>query len=101
MFSRTFQGNFNFQALFKTVLYIQVLFKHVPTLIYELRHLCMLGSFFMLLLLSADFQNNFFNIFFQAHYESVKQFEFRWDVKPEFPQSDQGLYYYSLQYNIH
>ena len=31
-FSSTFQGKFNFQGLFKTVLYIQVLFKHVRTL---------------------------------------------------------------------
>ena len=31
-FSSTLQGNFNFQGLFKTVLYIQVLFKPVPTL---------------------------------------------------------------------
>ena len=28
-FSSTFQGKFNFQGLFKTVLYIQVLFKPV------------------------------------------------------------------------
>ena len=32
-FSSTFQGKFNFQGLFKTVLYIQVLFKPVQTLI--------------------------------------------------------------------
>ena len=32
LFSSTFQGNFNFQGLFKTVLYIQVLFKPVRTL---------------------------------------------------------------------
>ena len=31
-FSSTFQGKFKFQGLFKTVLYIQVLFKHVRTL---------------------------------------------------------------------
>ena len=31
-FSSTFQGNFNFQGLFKTILYIQVLFKPVGTL---------------------------------------------------------------------
>ena len=31
-FSSTFQGKFNFQGLFKTVLYIQVLFKSVRTL---------------------------------------------------------------------
>ena len=31
-FSSTFQGKFNFQGLFKTVLYIQVLFKPVLTL---------------------------------------------------------------------
>ena len=31
-FSSTFQGKFHFQGLFKTVLYIQVLFKPVPTL---------------------------------------------------------------------
>ena len=31
-FSSTFQGNFYFQGLFKTVLYIQVLFKPVQTL---------------------------------------------------------------------
>ena len=31
-FSSTFQGKFNFQGLFKTALYIQVLFKHVQTL---------------------------------------------------------------------
>ena len=31
-FSSSFQGNFNFQGLFKTVLYIQVLFKPVQTL---------------------------------------------------------------------
>ena len=31
-FSRTFQGKFYFQGLFKTVLYIQVLFKPVRTL---------------------------------------------------------------------
>ena len=31
-FSSTFQGKFNFQGLFKTVLYIQVLFKPVRTL---------------------------------------------------------------------
>ena len=34
-FSSTFQGKFNFQGLFKTVLYIQVLFKPVGTL-----HVC-------------------------------------------------------------
>ena len=34
-FSSTFQGKFNFQGLFKTVLYIQVLFKPVPTLYYK------------------------------------------------------------------
>ena len=32
-FSSTFQGKFNFQGLFKTVLYIQVLFKAVRTLL--------------------------------------------------------------------
>ena len=32
-FSSTFQGKFNFQGLFKTVLYIQVLFKPVQTLL--------------------------------------------------------------------
>ena len=32
-FSSTFQGKFYFQGLFKTVLYIQVLFKSVQTLI--------------------------------------------------------------------
>ena len=31
-FSCTFQGQFNFKGLFKAVLYIQVLFKHVRTL---------------------------------------------------------------------
>ena len=31
-FSSTFQGKINFQGLFKTVLYIQVLFKAVRTL---------------------------------------------------------------------
>ena len=31
-FSSTFQGKFNFQGLFKKVLYIQVLFKPVQTL---------------------------------------------------------------------
>ena len=31
-FSSTFQGKFYFQGLFKTVIYIQVLFKPVPTL---------------------------------------------------------------------
>ena len=31
-FSSTFQDKFNFQGLFKTVLYIQVLFKPVQTL---------------------------------------------------------------------
>ena len=31
-FSSTFQGKFNFQGLFKTVLYIQVLFKPVQIL---------------------------------------------------------------------
>ena len=31
-FSSTFQGKFNFQGLFKTVMYIQVLFKPVGTL---------------------------------------------------------------------
>ena len=38
-FSSTFQGKFNFQGLFKTVLYIQVLFKSVLTLCHLLRHL--------------------------------------------------------------
>ena len=33
-FSSTFQGKFNFKGLFKTVLYIQVLFKPVQTLYY-------------------------------------------------------------------
>ena len=33
-FSSTFQGKFNFQGPFKTVLYIQVLFKPVRTLCY-------------------------------------------------------------------
>ena len=32
-FSSTFQGKFNFQGIFKKVLYIQVLFKPVRTLI--------------------------------------------------------------------
>ena len=32
-FSSTFQGKFNFQGLFKTVLYIKVLFKSVRTLV--------------------------------------------------------------------
>ena len=32
-FSSTFQGKYNFQGLFKKVLYIQVLFKPVPTLL--------------------------------------------------------------------
>ena len=31
-FSSTFQGKFNFQGVFKTILYIQVLFKPVRTL---------------------------------------------------------------------
>ena len=31
-FSSTFQGKFNFQGLFKTALYIQVLFKPMRTL---------------------------------------------------------------------
>ena len=31
-FSSTFQSKFNFQGLFKTVMYIQVLFKSVRTL---------------------------------------------------------------------
>ena len=31
-FLSTFQGKFNFQGFFKTTLYIQVLFKPVPTL---------------------------------------------------------------------
>ena len=35
MFSSTFQSKFNFQGLFKTVLYIQVLFKSVQTLVAE------------------------------------------------------------------
>ena len=34
-FSSTFQGKFIFQGLFKTVLYIQVLFKPVRTLLHE------------------------------------------------------------------
>ena len=34
-FSSTFQGKFYFQRLFKTVLYIQVLFKPVRTLMYS------------------------------------------------------------------
>ena len=34
-FSSTFQGKFYFQGLFKTVLYIQVLFKPVQTLTYK------------------------------------------------------------------
>ena len=34
-FSSTFHGKFNFQGLFKTVLYIQVLFKPVQTLIID------------------------------------------------------------------
>ena len=34
-FSSTFQGKFNFQGLFKTVLYVQVLFKPVQTLASE------------------------------------------------------------------
>ena len=34
-FSSTFQGEFHFQGLFKTVLYIQVLFKPVRTLVEE------------------------------------------------------------------
>ena len=35
-FSSTFQDKFNFQQLFKTVLYIQVLFKPVRSLLYVL-----------------------------------------------------------------
>ena len=31
-FLSIFQGKFNFQGLFKTVLYIQVLFKHMRTM---------------------------------------------------------------------
>ena len=34
-FSSIFQGKFNFQGLFKTVLYIQVLFKPVQTLLFK------------------------------------------------------------------
>ena len=34
-FSSSFQGKFYFQGLFKTVLYIQVLFKSVRTLVYK------------------------------------------------------------------
>ena len=34
-FSSTFQGKFTFQGLFKTILYIQVLFKPVGTLIHS------------------------------------------------------------------
>ena len=34
-FSSTFQGKFYFQGLFKTVLYIKVLFKPVRTLVYN------------------------------------------------------------------
>ena len=34
---RFFQGKFYFQGRFKTVLYIQVLFKPVPTLYYTLQ----------------------------------------------------------------
>ena len=34
-FSSTFRGKFIFQGLFKTVLYIQVLFKPVQTLLHE------------------------------------------------------------------
>ena len=33
VFAKTLQGKFNFQGLFKTVLYIQVLFKPVRTLV--------------------------------------------------------------------
>ena len=33
VFFKHFQGKFNFQGLFKTVLYIQVLFKPVQTLV--------------------------------------------------------------------
>ena len=36
-FSKYFQGKFNFQGLFKTVLYIQVLFKPVRTLVTQFR----------------------------------------------------------------
>ena len=38
MFSSTFQGKFNFQGLFKAVLYIQVLFKPVRTLGFQTRN---------------------------------------------------------------
>ena len=34
-FSSTFQGKLNFQGLFKTVMYIQILFKSVRTLGYS------------------------------------------------------------------
>ena len=39
-FSSTFQGKFNFQGLFKIVLYIQALFKPVQTLFHRLPLKC-------------------------------------------------------------
>ena len=48
-FSSTFQGKFQFQGLFKTVLYIQVLFKHVRTLnILKIKTIFTDGSTFVL-----------------------------------------------------
>ena len=38
-FSSTFQGKFCFQGLFKTVPYIQIIFKPVRTLIYMSKHM--------------------------------------------------------------
>ena len=57
-FSSTFQGKFYFQGLVKTVLYIQVLFKPVKTLLTH-KHM---GCRFSIYSLFMDIHNSFMDI---------------------------------------
>ena len=57
-FSSTFQGKFNFQGLFETVLYIQVLFKPVGTLAFD----CPKEMLF-----SSKFSESFFSLIKTFH----------------------------------
>ena len=59
-FSNTFQGKFNFQGLYKTVLYIQVLFKPVRTLKQIFRQNSLAASSIMVTIFKCiKIQNNF------------------------------------------
>ena len=74
-FSSSFQGKFNFQGLSKTNLYIQVLFKPVPTIVINCGIRLNLLDNLSCFLSSADifFKINFFKKFFHEYHQSGKQ----------------------------